>query len=237
MIKPRYEYKEKAKSLMEGKYGEVIIITIIFSVIAGVITSASSNYGAQYDVTTLQLIDSGNPMLSNLFNLLAFLFSAGVTYGTAKMYIGVTLNQRPDAGTIVLSGFKENFIRNIALLFLQTLYTSLWTLLFIIPGIVKSYAYSMSHYLVIHEPELSSSDAITKSKQVTQGHKSALFMLDLSYFGWYFLGLFTFGILWLFIAPKHQTARILMFDDIYGFVKPAEVVEPVKKGDIDILNS
>ena len=80
---------------------------------------------------------------------------------------------------------------------------------------MKAYAYSMNFYLLYREPSLTAIDSIDKSKRLTQGYKMDLFMLDLSYLGWYFLGIFTLGILWLWIIPKHQTARVLYFDEIY----------------------
>ena len=97
----------------------------------------------------------------------------------------------------------------------------MWALLFIIPGIIKAYAYSMSFYLMKKDPNLSGQDAITKSKEYTMGYKSDLFMLDLSYLGWYFIGIFTLGILWLWIVPKHLTARVLYYDEISAKRIPA----------------
>jgi uncharacterized membrane protein len=90
----------------------------------------------------------------------------------------------------------------------------LWTLLFIIPGIIKSYSYALSSYLIVQDRLLSPINAITKSRKLMDGHKFNLFMLDLGYLGWYVLSIFTFGILLVWVTAWHQTARMLYFADI-----------------------
>jgi uncharacterized membrane protein len=107
---------------------------------------------------------------------------------------------------------------------MQGLFTFLWALLLIIPGIIKAYAYSMSMYIAIKEPRVQGIEAITRSKTMMDGHKMDLFLLDLSYIGWYLLSLLTFGILLLWVVPRHQTARTLVFNEIYY-----DGVEPVKE--------
>jgi len=73
----------------------------------------------------------------------------------------------------------------------------------------------MSSFLLVQEPTLSSIDAITKSRKLMDGKKGQLFALDFSYFGWYVLSLFTFGILFAWVIPWHQTARTLFMRDAY----------------------
>jgi uncharacterized membrane protein len=85
--------------------------------------------------------------------------------------------------------------------------------LFIIPGIVKSYSYALSSYLLVNDKTLGPVDAITKSRTLMNGKKMQLFMLDLGYLGWYVISLFTFGILSIWVSAWHQTARTLFFVD------------------------
>jgi uncharacterized membrane protein len=73
----------------------------------------------------------------------------------------------------------------------------------------------MASYLLVNEKTLGPVDAITKSRQLMDGKKMQLFMLDLSYIGWYLLSLLTLGILTIWVSPWHQTARTLFFADVY----------------------
>ncbi len=214
MIKQRSEYKEKAKALLQGKYVNVIVLLIIFTVINSLFNGSSA--------------DQNITFLDRVLNILSILVGAGFAFGTAKLYMGLAHDVVPEYEDILLVGFKTNYVRNLLAYFLQALFIFLWSLLLIIPGIVKSIAYSMTFYILNKDDKISGQDAITKSKELTTGFKSEIFMLFVSYLGWYILGLFTFGILWLWVVPKHQTALYLMFDDIYGLSKPAEVTEAPK---------
>lgn len=106
-------------------------------------------------------------------------------------------------------GFKESFGRSLALHIVHSIFLFLWTMLFIIPGIVKSYSYALVYYLQ-QEPDSANKgpvDLITQSRQWMKGHKWQLFCLDLSFIGWYILGALCFGVGTFFVTPYHQTAR------------------------------
>lgn len=229
MKQPNSYYKQEAKSLMEGKYSVVIPLTLILGFIAGLPSFLSNNFFApkreiNWETLEFILVDPGNPALVYLMSLLTFVLGALIAYSTVRMFILVAQNERPQFEPIIKVGFVEKPIRTLVTAFLSGLYIALWSLLFIIPGIVKTYAYSMSIYLLNKEPELDAADAITKSKDYTMGKKGSLFYLDLSYLGWYILGIFTFGILWFWIIPKHQTAKTLMFNEIYEEKNPKPIL-------------
>ena len=195
----------------------------MFYVINIIFATLLQRTGVKYSLTLpLEVIDRGNPTLYTIINISQFIVSAAIVYATMKLALYIFHKKEYSAEDIIFSGFKEKFLRNAFLQFMISLFTVLWTLLFIIPGIVKAYAYSMSFYLVNKEPDLEAMAAIDKSKEYTRGYKGDLFMLDLSYLGWYFLGLFTLGILWLWIIPKHQVARIMYFEEIYQQFEPKE---------------
>ena len=91
--------------------------------------------------------------------------------------------------------------------FLSALFVLLWSLLFIIPGIIKAYSYSMSTYIMAEDPSISSLDAITKSKEMMKGHKFELFVLDLSFIFWHLLGSITFGFAYIYIFPYIEATK------------------------------
>lgn len=97
---------------------------------------------------------------------------------------------------------------------LTAVYTILWTLLLIIPGIIKSYSYAMTPYILHDEESLSGNAAIERSMQMMQGYKWRLFCLDLSFIGWYLLGILTLCIGWLWVVPYHYTARAAFYEEL-----------------------
>ena len=109
---------------------------------------------------------------------------------------------------------------------LVQIYIMLWTLLFYIPGIVKSYSYAMTPYILLDKPELSATDAITESRKMMNGHKMELFILDLSFIGWILLSLLTCGILFLYVAPYMQAARAEFYRTLKGDDEP-KADEPI----------
>lgn len=87
----------------------------------------------------------------------------------------------------------------------------LWYLLLIIPGIVKSYAYRMVPYILGDNPHIGTERAVALSEQMTQGHKFNIFVLDLSFIGWYLLGALLFGVGTLFVLPYDNATNAELY--------------------------
>lgn len=115
-----------------------------------------------------------------------------------------------------LNGIKQDIGGTILLGVLYTLFVCLWTFLFIIPGLIKSYAYSMAFYLKDEHPEWNWKQCIDESQRLMDGHKMDLFVLDLSFIGWYIVGYLTFGIGLIWVNSYHYAARINYFDQLYS---------------------
>jgi len=113
----------------------------------------------------------------------------------------------------LFTGFGD-FGKTFLVAFLSELYIGLWTMLFIIPGIVKSYSYSMVYFIHSERHDLSANDCITESREIMDGHKWELFCLDLSYIGWGILCLLTLGILSFWVVPKITTAHYAFYRKI-----------------------
>lgn len=214
MLKNRSEYKQQAAKLMVGNYLNVFLIMLVFSVVGGAIVGLFTN--------------KDNQSLSAISTLIDFVLTAAMSYGFVRMIRLIIDGKKPEIADILLCGYKENYVRTLVVYLLQSLFTFLFMLLLIIPGIVKSYAYSFTMYLLHIDPEIKQMDVLRKSEKLMYGHKTDLFMLDLSYIGWYFLSMFTLGILLIWVVPKHMTARMLYLDEIYEASLPkAPVEEPV----------
>ena len=93
-------------------------------------------------------------------------------------------------------------------------FTILWSLLLVIPGIIKSYSYAMTSFILKDEPEMKNNAAIEKSMAMMEGNKMKLFMLDLSFIGWAILCIFTLGIGLLFLQPYVAISRAAFYEDL-----------------------
>lgn len=111
--------------------------------------------------------------------------------------------------------FKEDYGGNVLMMFLISLYTALWSMLFVIPGIVKGYSYSLAMYIKSENPNISASKAIELSTRMTNGHKMDLFVLDMSFIGWAILSAFTLNILGiLYVMPYQYASKAFAYEEI-----------------------
>ncbi len=114
----------------------------------------------------------------------------------------------------ILHGFTDCFGGSMILGFLQSLFLSLWSVLLIVPGIIKHYEYSMAFYIQCEYTEKEAIDCLDESKAMMKGHKWELFKLDISFFGWYIVGALCLGVGILFVLPYHELARTNFFKQI-----------------------
>ncbi|WP_242223113.1 DUF975 family protein [Bacillus cereus group sp. BfR-BA-01380] len=141
-------------------------------------------------------------------------------------YFNITLRFAKQESTTIdglFEGFrKKNVFRSIKLTLLMTVYILLWSLLLVVPGIIKSFSYSMAYYILLEHPEYTASEALKKSQEMMKGHKLDLFILGLSFIGWFILGVFTFGIAYLWIYPYYTTTVSHFYLNLVNKDKVAE---------------
>jgi len=139
-----------------------------------------------------------------------------IEYGVSITFLKLT-REKKITFEYMFSGFKD-YGRVVATMFFRNIFIFLWSLLLIIPGIVKSYAYSMTEYLIADNPSFDALSAITKSKEMMQGWKGKLFLLDFSLIGWWFLSLFTCGIGFLWLGSYFKTNRAVFYQELSGTI-------------------
>ena len=198
----RADLKAAAKSAIQGKIGILFVITLII----GLIT-----FGASFILSMIPFVGS----IASLF------VSAAFTLSIIKVYLTVANGGKPSAGDS-FSGFDDMWSA-FKVTFFVGLFTFLWSLLFVIPGIVKSYSYSMSMYVLAENKGKPALECIEESKKMTQGHKMELFVLGLSFIGWLFLVGLTFGIAGIWVYPYMQTT----YANAYKALKPVSLDAPV----------
>lgn len=136
--------------------------------------------------------------------------------GFVIIYLRLTANIDPDPA--VLFSRISDFWKNFCLVFFLGLFVSLWSLLLVIPGIIKAYSYSMSYYILADNPEISSLEAITRSRQMMKGHKMTLFILQLSFLPWILLVLVSLGIASIYVTPYVSATMANFYRNISGTV-------------------
>ena len=124
----------------------------------------------------------------------------------------------------MLPAITDNFGTKFVSTLLVSIFTILWTLLFIVPGIVKALSYSMTRYILLDRPELSATEAINESRKMMDGHKMELFVLELSFIGWILLGIITAGIAMIYVTPYMETTTAAFYETIKGAEAKSEPV-------------
>lgn len=201
MVFDRINYKAAAKEQLKGNVWMIFLCSIIVGAIVGAIEFIP------------------------IAGAIASIVLAPVLYmGMYYLFMDVQSGKKPEVVT-VFKGFSADFGRIWLTFFLMGLYTALWSLLFIIPGIVKSYAYSMAPYILAENPDMTANEAITRSKEITMGHKGDLFVMDLSFIGWGLLMVITFGLAGIYAGPYIALTKVNAYHALKGNVPTAQVYD------------
>lgn len=168
------------------------IITLVYSIFTGGTSSAVQYINPSFAIISILLIP--------------------LHYGYAVLFLDLLRGAKLDFGRL-FDGYRD-FGRILGTGLIQAIYTFLWTLLFIIPGIVKSYSYAMTPFILKDYSELQYDSAINKSMEMMSGYKMKLFLLDLSFIGWGILCLLTLGIGFLFLGPYMQASRAAFYQNL-----------------------
>ncbi|MDD3947301.1 MAG: DUF975 family protein [Clostridia bacterium] len=142
----------------------------------------------------------------------ALILTGPLSFGLSLVYLNIYKGKQEDVATL-LQGFNR-FGETFLLYLKKTLFVFLWSLLLIIPGIVKALSYSMSYFLMAEHPEMDSSDALKESERLMDGHKGRLFCLNLSFIGWYLLSILTFGLLLIYVQPYRFAATVAFYKEL-----------------------
>ena len=152
----------------------------------------------------------------------AIIIVGPMTYGLNWLF----LKQAREGGEInigdLFSGFNADFGQTLLIGLMTTIFTFLWGLLFIIPGIVKAYAYSMAFYIKADHPNYGWRECLDASIEMMRGHKWELFMLDLSFLGWLIVGALCLGLGTLWVAPYQQQSRAIFYNSLCGKALPQQ---------------
>lgn len=149
---------------------------------------------------------------SGIWGLTAFVLGGVLQLGYAQFLLKQQDGQNPEFNDL-FSQF-DRFGTGFAQKFLRGLYIFLWSLLFVIPGIIKGLSYAMTPFLLAEHPELTASEAMERSQELMDGHKMDLFILDLSFIGWTLLAALTANLGFLILNPYQNAAHAAFYRQI-----------------------
>lgn len=213
------DYRRLARESLAGNWGPSIVAALIASIFGGLVVGTGFGFDLDLDLDSLEFLQENFPGLMNALktlllgsttiNLLHFLMGGVIGLG----YCTYLLKQhdRQERSYKDLFSHFEIYGSALCLHLLTGLFVALWTLLFVIPGIVASYRYAMAPFIMAEHPELTARQALNASKQMMQGNKGRLFCLDLSFIGWALLSALTLGIGSLFLNPYVSAARAAFY--------------------------
>lgn len=198
----RAELKAQAKQQLKGNVGSYIIVTLAYVGVALV----------------MGLIGGLIPLVGTIAIYIAL---PPLMMGFYMVFLNGTYGDKPEVSTL-FEGYKGSmFGKSLGLYWLVVLFTFLWSLLLIIPGFIKSFAYSMSWYILAENPDMKAKEAIEESKIITDGHKMDLFVLALSFIPWILLCYVTLGLATFWVGPYMQLTMTNFYHNIKRQQAPA----------------
>lgn len=227
--KTRAELKYDTKALFKGRWKDAILLNLIPTIISILITLliavvvislANTSNTTLWNGINQSMSSEGGTGTSNIGSgILSTFFTVGISFTFLDWFRNPKMEINPiKNGLQVFS--KKYFLRVLIIYILTGIFTTLWSLLFIIPGVVKSYAYSQA-YLIYKDrsrmtpnEKISALDCITESKNLMKGHKWRLFVLDFSFFGWGILAALSFGIGFIWLLPYQNATKVAFYEDL-----------------------
>lgn len=157
---------------------------------------------------------------------LAIVVSGPLLVGQSYYLIDIAIHNNEGKNyNIFIEPFKKSLINSIVANVLMGIFIFLWSLLLVIPGIIKYYSYSMTHYVIADNPDIDFLDALKKSEELMHGNKWRLFKLYFSFIGWFILASIPLGLGLIFLYPYIQLATANFYVDLRDHQTVEVIVE------------
>lgn len=220
----RAELKQRGGFRFRANYWHAVLVAFVYTLLNGGAvtvsrrfntTATSSNnsfsYSANYslaDDPTVQWIIGlaiGVLLIAIVIGLAFAIFVVNpINVGIQTFFLRNSSGETE--GFHLGDGFKHNYLNVVKTMFFMNLWIGLWTLLLVIPGIIKAYSYRLVPYILAENPDIDTNEALMRSEQLMRGNKWEAFIYDLSFIGWYIVSIFTCGILSIFWVQPYKLA-------------------------------
>lgn len=225
----RVELKGRAKWVMNQCYWKAVLVSLVLFIAAGSAALETGSRLSRHFVIDSKIFAGGNTevlfflitslltfsVFSYFIDLILDIFLFQPLEVNAKRFFIISREQPAELNELGFS-FKHGYMNVVKIQLFRSLYIILWTMLFIIPGFIKSYEYYMVPYILAENPNLDSKEVFRISRDMMYGEKWNAFVLDLSFFGWYVLSMFTCGILSVFFVNPY---KYLTYTELYYTLK------------------
>ena len=206
-MRTRQEIKAIGKAAFKENYWTCVLAMLLVTVVLGVLNGlgGASSMASSEGETSISLGSGAGGILS-------LLLTGPLSIGLAVFFVRNALGQRENL--TVTTPFTEAFVnygRKLGGYLWMMLFTFLWSLLFVIPGIIKGLSYGMTPYILGDCPEVKAKDALKLSMRMMDGHKAELFVMELSFLGWALLGALTAGILLIFYVGPYMNSAFAVY--------------------------
>lgn len=199
----RKKIKEEAKGIIKGNIWTLLLPFIISGGLSALLGGVSGYYAGINNEAVSAVLE----YISSLVNIIVLPLSIGATAYVMKFV------RKENVDLNYMFSFYKKFWPIFALTFLIGLFTGLWTLLLIVPGIIAAISYSMCEYLFIDGNE-DAMECIKCSKRMMDGYKMDYFIFNLSFFWWYLLAIPTLGLSLIYVLPYVKVSQVLYYEEL-----------------------
>ena len=216
-----------ARESLTGNYWPSVAAAFVAAIFGALMFSSSVSF--DIDLEALEQYIGKLPSIATVFaaviggvsgtlSLVIFILGGVVQLGYAQYLLKQYHRQERDIKDLFsqFDRFGQGFLQS----FLRGLYSFLWALLFIVPGVIKAYAYSMTPFIMAENPDMKAKDAIKASERLMYGHKWELFCLGFSFIGWHLLNILTLGIGTFFLNPYTNAAYAAFYCNLTNKALP-----------------
>ena len=238
------DFRELARNALRGKWGIAVIVTLVAALLGGIseggkinlnIKDGNANIG--FEIADQTIFSTGGDISSGVKSLLVggvvYIILAALAFAAIYLFLGsvvgvgysrfnLELVDHNDAGFAHLFQYFPYWKNAVCTRLLKSVYILLWSLLLIIPGIIASYSYKMTEYILAEHPEMTAGEALAASKALMEGNRWRLFCLSFSFIGWSILCAFTMGIGSLWLNPYMNAATAAFYREISGTEQPQD---------------
>ena len=222
----RQDLKYKAKIAFKANYWKSVLVAFLATILAGAATASQSKENAENIVNGVNpnfwqmLAIGGLAIILVIAVILIDIFLINpLKVGCNNFFLCNRRNSNTDLYALEI-GFKSNYKNTVVVMFMTQLYIALWSLLFVIPGVIKHYQYYLVEFLLSENPNMDYHEAMDTSRRLTMGHKWNIFVMELSFIGWFILGCLTLGLVNLFYTqPYYEATRAELY---IALAHPAE---------------
>ena len=233
------DFRQNARDALRGKWTIAVLVGLVATLLGGAgsggpevkLNIDGSGAHASFEFAGQTIFSTGGGLNSDIGAFLVgsaiyitiaaiamavvyFVLGSIISVGYARFNLDLVDGGNPSFET--LFGYFSYWKTTAVARLLQSLYVLLWSLLFIIPGIMASYSYAMTEFILAEHPELTAGEAIAQSKEMMSGNRWRLFCLHFSFIGWDILCTLTMGIGHLWLRPYRQVADAVFYREITG---------------------